>query len=169
MGPLQIAVLFVLLGLCLFLFGNHQRANLPRGRIIYIDSKHLKFTPDNLYDPETGLVGRPDYLIQRWHTSIPVELKSSTAPSQPHAGHILQLAAYCHLVEVESGRRPSHGVIRYRDQSFRIDYTRALRRNLFKTLETIRNMEGTTPDRSHKFAIRCRACGFQPHCDQTLI
>ena len=168
MIPLLIAGLFVLLGLIFFAWGNRQRAGLPRGRIVYIDSRQLTHKPETLYDSKTGLAGRPDYLIRGWRSSIPVELKSSAAPAQPHEGHILQLAAYCHLVETTSGRRPSHGVIRYRDKSFRVNYTYTLRQSLHRNLDGLRNMEYAVPDRSHKLAGRCRACGFRAHCDQIL-
>ena len=168
MDPLRIAGLFVLLGFSIFVMGIRKRPNFPRGRIIYIDSGQLTHKPDTLYDPKTGLAGRPDYLIQGWRSAIPVELKSSPAPTQPHDGHILQLAAYCHLVETTLGRRPPYGVIRYPDESFRVDYSRALRQNLHRMVDRIRTMRHAVPDRSHKLAARCRACGFQAHCDQAL-
>lgn len=168
MDPFLMAGLFLLLGLSLVIMGIRNRSNFPNGRIVYIDSKQLTHKPDTLYDPETGLAGRPDYLIQSWRSFIPVELKSSPAPAQPHDGHVLQLAAYCHLVEATSGRRPSHGVICYQNASFRVDYTPALRHNLQINLERIRIMDQAVPDRSHKFAVRCRACSFRAHCDQAL-
>jgi CRISPR-associated exonuclease Cas4 len=136
--------------------------------MIYIDSKLLKLSPDTLYDPEMDLAGRPDYLIQNQRGTIPVEVKSSAAPPQPYEGHILQLAAYCQLVETMVDRRPPFGVIRYKDRSFRVDYTRALRQALHKSLKTIRHAGDSVPNRSHTFANRCQACGYRTTCDQSL-
>ena len=168
MNPFFVAGLLALLGLLLLVLGSFQRAGLPRGRIVYIDARQLTQASETFYDPGTGLTGRPDYLMQAWRSTIPVELKSSAAPSQPHDGHILQLAAYCYLVEATTGRRPSHGVIRYRDDSFRVEYNRALRQRMLRMLEMMRDLVDATPKRSHQLAIRCRACGFRSHCDQAL-
>lgn len=163
------AGLLILLGLFLLLIGMLQRDRLPYGRIIYLDAKQLNHKPDTLYDPESGLTGRPDYLIRNWRNIIPVEIKSSPAPDQPYPGHILQLAAYCHLAEVSYGRRPSYGVIRYRDQSFRVNYTHRLRRKLWKEIDAIKKLMHSTPKRSHVNVGRCQACGFQTACDQSLV
>jgi CRISPR-associated exonuclease Cas4 len=168
MDAFMVAGLLVFLGLMLFVLGMWQRARLPHGRIIYIDARQLKHAPNTLYDPGLGLAGRPDYIIKGRRSSIPVELKSSAAPSQPYEGHILQLAAYCYLVESTSGHRPSHGVIRYRDASFRVDYNRALRHSLVKILAKMRNIGKTAPRRSHQLHVRCQACGYRTHCDQAL-
>jgi len=168
MNPFFVAGLLALLGLLLLVLGSYQRTGLPHGRIVYIDARGLTQAPETLYDPRTGLTGRPDYLMQTWRSTIPVELKSSAAPTQPYDGHILQLAAYCHLVEVTTGRRPSHGIIRYRDHSFRVDYKRALRQWMLRTLERMRDLADVEPKRSHQLAMRCRACGFRSRCDQVL-
>ncbi len=160
--------MLILLGLFFFLVGLRQRDRFPHGRVIYLDSRQLDHKPDNLYDPESGLTGRPDYLIQSWRKIIPVELKSSPAPDQPHQGHILQLAAYCHLVEVGYGHRPSFGVIQYRDRSFRVAYTRGLRRNLWQRINAMQKLMQSIPNRSHANLSRCRACGYHATCDQSL-
>jgi CRISPR-associated exonuclease Cas4 len=168
MNVYLISALITFIGVGLFVIGIRGRAALPRGRIIFIDSEFLKNSPETLYDPETDLAGRPDYLIRNRHGTIPVEVKSSTAPPQPYNGHILQLAAYCQLVEVTTGRRPAYGIIRYRDHSFRVNYTRVLRQSLHRSLQMIRQWGTSAPNRSHQHANRCVACGFRTSCDQSL-
>jgi CRISPR-associated exonuclease Cas4 len=168
MAPYLLSTIPIAIGLLLLILANRGRAILPRGRVVYVDSKHLSRTSKTLFDPGSGLTGRPDYLIQSQRMTIPVEVKSMIAPQRPHEAHMLQLAAYCHLVEVNVGPRPSHGVIRYRDRSFRVDYTRALRQELSKTLDAIRRSEASTPNRSHNHPARCQACGYQSYCDQSL-
>ena len=168
MNAYLLSTLLALFGTALFVIGMRGRPALPRGRIVYIDSKLLKNSPETLYDLETGLAGRPDYLIKNRHGTIPVEMKSSTAPPQPHEGHVLQLAAYCQLVESTSGHRPPYGFIHYRDHTFRINFTRTLRQALHRSLQEIRQWGTAAPHRSHKQASRCRACGFKTACDQSL-
>jgi CRISPR-associated exonuclease Cas4 len=98
-----------------------------------------------------------------------VEVKSGAAPEQPYEGHILQLAAYCLLVEENEGRRPLHGILKYEDQAFEIDYTDALRARLLRVLEELRNGLGSTGvSRDHDEPARCRACGFRKRCNQKL-
>ena len=67
------------------------------------------------------LTGKPDYVIKHDDGSlIPVEYKSAKAPNQPYESHIMQLAAYCALIESHFGTRPAYGIIRYSDRSFNI-------------------------------------------------
>ena len=77
------------------------------------------------------LSGRPDYLVQQGRDLIPVEVKSGRAPRDgPYSSHILQLAAYCLLVEEAYDRRPPYGLLLYADaadQTYEIDYTSALK------------------------------------------
>ena len=162
------SALLLLLGSGFIFLGFRGRSILPRGRVVYIDSRRLGRTPETLYDPATGLAGRPDYLLRHWSGTIPVELKSSQAPSQPYEGHILQSAAYGHLVEATTGRRPNYGILQYRDQAFRIRYSRRLRHTLLHTLESMRMTWDKAPNRSHDQASRCRGCAYRSHCDQPL-
>jgi CRISPR-associated exonuclease Cas4 len=169
MGSYLLSIFLISVGFLLVILSNRGRANLPRGRVIYIDSKQLSRAPETLYDPNSRLTGRPDYLIQDRRMTIPVEVKSMMAPQRPHEAYVLQLAAYCRLVEATFGPRPSHGIIRYRDRSFRVNYTRALRQNLFNTLDSMRRAEASVPNRSHNHPARCQACGYQSYCDQSLL
>ena len=52
-----------------------------------------------LYASGANLAGKPDYLVRRWRYVLPVEVKSGPAPAEPYRSHVLQLAAYCLLVE----------------------------------------------------------------------
>jgi CRISPR-associated exonuclease Cas4 len=72
------------------------------------------------------------------------------------------------LLASATGNRPSHGVIRYRDRSFRIDNTPRLQRTLIETIQEIQAIGETIPNRSHSNAARCVACSYNAHCDQVL-
>jgi CRISPR-associated exonuclease Cas4 len=98
-----------------------------------------------------------------------VEIKSASAPARPYDSHRLQLAAYCLLVEEAMGERPPYGLIRYRDRTFRVDYTGALREELLRVLEAMRrDLACGEAHRSHSIPARCRACGFRSICEEAL-
>jgi CRISPR-associated exonuclease Cas4 len=48
------------------------------------------------------LAGKPDAVIMRDGECIPVEIKIREPPKSPYESHIMQLAAYCFLLEEDS-------------------------------------------------------------------
>ena len=148
---------------------QRQSTGLPTGRVIYSDTNRWAKVEKPLYDPLAGLTGRPDYLVEENGVMIPVEVKSSRAPSLPYDSHVFQLAAYCLLVERTYGRRPPYGILRYRDRTFSIEYTPALQAELEDLLDEMRLQERHgEADRSHNEPARCARCGFRAVCDQRL-
>jgi CRISPR-associated exonuclease Cas4 len=166
------AIILLLLALAIWLLaGRAQRASgLPRGVVVYTDTGGWDRNEQPLYSAHLGLNGKPDYLVRQGGTVVPVEVKSMAAPpAGPHAGHVFQLAAYCALVAETTGRRPPFGLLRYADQTLRVDYTPALERELHALLREMRAAR-TAADvgRSHAVPARCRACGFAAVCGQAL-
>ncbi len=168
---LALIAILLLLGLAALWLARQRRleSGLPAGRVVYFDTVELRPQESPLYDPRFDLTGRPDYLVERNGTLLPVEVKSGRAPVQPHEGHLLQLAAYCHLVEAVHGVRPPYGVIKYRDRAYAIDYDERLREALLEVLAQMRRMEGRQPSRSHDEHARCGGCGYRQSCDQSLV
>ena len=168
---LSLAILLLLAALFVIWLASRQRraSGLPSGRVIYSDTDRWRKVEKPLYDPVSGLTGKPDYLVEENGTLIPVEVKSSRAPSLPHDSHVYQLAAYCLLVERTHRQRPPYGILRYRDKTFSIEYTPALQRELEDLLDEIRLQEKRgEADRSHQEPARCARCGFRSICDQRL-
>jgi CRISPR-associated exonuclease Cas4 len=97
-----------------------RRAGMPVGRVIYSDTRAWRECPEPLYAPSVNLAGKPDYLVQRWKYVLPIEVKSCSAPAGPYPSHVLQLAAYCLLVEETYGLRPPYRMIRYPDRTFAV-------------------------------------------------
>ncbi len=151
-------------------YRSRRRIGLPIGRIGYADRTGRGRRPaQTLVDRRLGLAGRPDFLLRHRGRTIPVEIKSASAPPAPHASHVMQLAGYCRLVETEYGHRPPHGIIQYRDGAFQVDYTRALEARLIKQLAQVRDsMNAAEQPRSHRHAGRCAACSHRSHCDQAI-
>ncbi len=164
--------IIALLGVFLLWLSTRRRKKigLPAGKVVYSDTGIRRELEKPLYDRALGLTGRPDYLIEQGDFLIPVEVKSSKAPSLPYDSHIYQLAAYCLLVERQMGKRVPYGQLQYADRTFRIDFTPKLADQLLELLAEMRRAErrGGLPPRSHESAARCRACGFREICDQSL-
>jgi CRISPR-associated exonuclease Cas4 len=145
------------------------RTGLPAGRVVYSDTRAWHECPDPLYAPSVNLAGKPDYLVQRWNYVLPVEVKSSPSPAEPYPSHVLQLAAYCLLVQEEYGRRPPHGLIHYADRTFAIPYTPQLEQELRNTIDWMReDMRDGRADRNHDDPARCYSCSYAAYCDQEL-
>jgi len=164
---------FLLFVLALFLIyvsrRQRQQLGLPQGTLLYEDMDSDGRLRKPLFDPVLNLVGRPDYLIREGDHLVPVEVKSGRSPKQPYDSHIFQLAAYCLLVARAYGQRPSHGLIRYPQRSFKVNFTEELETKLLSLLEEIKTKRGSLDvARSHQQAARCRACGYLQICDQSL-
>jgi len=168
---LLLPVLLILLALALFWIAARRRkaAGIPAGRVVYIDMGQGSKVEKPLFDPLSGLVGKPDYLVEQDGLIIPVEVKSIYAPSEPYDSHIYQLAAYCLLVLRVYGKRPPHGLLRYRNRTFAIDFTAEVETSLLDRLAEMRLEEKAgDASRSHESAARCAACGYRQSCDQRL-
>jgi len=162
---LALGLLLLAAGAAAFLAARaaRRRSGLPAGALRYSDTGRGE-PPPALYSGRYGLAGRPDYLVQQGAQLIPVEVKSNRAPATPRQSHVLQLAAYCLLVE-ENYRRPDYGILRYADQAFRIEYTPALRQQVIAAVSEMRLLlaRGEAPDAGPARA-RCRNCGYRDDC-----
>lgn len=170
-SPLYLVAALLLLALIFFVASRilAQRSGIPPGRIIYTDHGQWRKTVKPLYDAELGLTGKPDYLIQKDGWLIPAEVKSSYAPRSPFDSHIMQLAAYCILVDRNYGERPPYGLLRYRNRTFKIPFTPELEQELLGLIRTIRLCKDRDDlPRSHDHQARCARCGYRNTCDQRL-
>lgn len=147
--------------------------DMPDGDVFYRDEYEKSYEKEGnegaLYDEEIGLVGRPDYIFNDEGSLVPVEIKSTKAPKTPYPSHILQVAAYCWLVETVYGERPTHGIIQYNNQSFDVPYTEELEIDLINTINAMReDFYSEDVPRSHNVKTRCRACGVREYCGDRL-
>jgi CRISPR-associated exonuclease Cas4 len=172
LATVGIALLLLLLALGAYVLGREvrQSTGLPSGRVIYTDTSAWQRNEKALFSASHRLTGKPDYLIRDGKSIIPVELKSGAAPRTPREGHILQLAAYCLLVEECMGTRPTYGIIQYADRQFAIDFTEELQREVQLVVQKMRSTLDADggPHRSHADAYRCAGCGVRESCDERL-
>ncbi len=173
MSPALIVLFSILLVAALALFiaaARRQRsAGLPGGRVVYADTGAWIKLEKPLYDALNGLTGKPDYLVKHNGVIIPVEVKSAYAPAAPYDSHVMQLAAYCLLVQRTTGQRPPHGLLHYRNRTFAVDYTPQLEAELLEILAEMRRQEKAgEASISHEDALRCARCGYRKGCEQRL-
>ena len=163
---LPISVICLIAGLLLWWLARAQRrrSGMPGGRVRYSDT--AGDGPPVLFSSRLGLSGRPDYLVERGRHLIPVEVKSGRAPEQPHLSHVLQVIAYCLLVEDAMGRRPPYGIIRYADESFQVKNESTWHREVASVLEEMRwQLKQGDPPAGAEDDRRCRRCGYREVCE----
>lgn len=162
-----------------------RRAGLPAGQLLYSDTGfpvgRVRPIEKNragvrqekpLISRAHGVVGRPDYLVRTDEGIIPVEVKSTKCPATGRAydSHLMQLAAYCLLVEDVIGEGVPYGIIRYSDGEVEISYTPELRDQLIELLDEMREAsEADDVHRSHQDARRCSGCSMREICTESLV
>jgi len=160
---LLLAGLFWIWGLRL-----RRRTGLPWAPVIAQDTGGQALEKP-LFARRLGLTGKPDYLLDMRGATIPVEVKPSRRAARPYESDLMQLAAFCLLVEKTGGVPPPYGLLRYAERTFRLDYTPQVRDNLLELLDEMRAaLEDADCARSHDDPRRCRGCGFFEQCDEAL-
>ena len=165
---------WLLLGLALALIAAALRlrrsTGVPWTRIASSDTGSWRPLREPLIARRFALAGKPDYLMGRGRRLIPVEVKPGRQADAPYPADVMQLAAYCLLVEETTGIRPPHGLLRYAQATFKIRFTDRLRAELLALLDEMRAGDPEVVSRrSHAQRARCEACGFVEQCDQALV
>lgn len=147
------------------LLTEHRRAlGLPEGELVYEDADGLGET---LHSSAYPLTGKPDYIVKLADRRlVPIELKPNVQNvTAPYPNHEVQVAAYCLILEDYSESLPTHGILRYADCEFTIEYTPALKKKVLRILADMeRCTEKQPPPLMKQKAAKCRACAFQPIC-----
>ena len=172
LGWLVAAFVLLMLAIMLWFISKKNLAStgIPAGKIIYSDDGSWIPLEEPLFSEELNIVGRPDYVVSKADgTIIPVEIKSALAPSQPLDGHVMQLAAYCLLVEQNYGIRPPYGILQYRDQAYAVEYSYELEVDLELLLDEMnQDLNEIELNRDHDEWVRCERCFFNRECSQSL-
>ena len=161
-----------------------SRTGLPSGKVIYSDTGFPVGRLGNIATNETGekqerpliskrygLIGRPDYLIRTDKGIVPVEAKSARLPlsGRPYDSHVMQLAAYCLLVEDVLHVDVPYRILRYRDREVQVDYTSELMEELLDIIDEMREARRFDEvHRDHEDARRCANCYMREVCDESL-
>ncbi len=143
---------------------KHRMLGLPEGELVYEDADGQG---EPLSSSAHPLVGKPDYVVKLPDgRPVPIELKPSVHDvTAPHSNHIMQVAAYCLILEDYFEQAPTHGILKYADREFTVEYTPALKKKVIRLLsEMAKCSEKEPPPLAKQKATKCRACAFQPIC-----
>ena len=166
-----------LVGASMFLYGSMRSAEMARATrakyeidsaaLVYVDSDRER--PKLFVSARYGLSGRPDAVLLEGDVHIPVEVKTGRTPRGPLFSHILQIAAYCLLMEEEYGKAPPHGVIRYGDGSHDIEYNDDLKRLVLQKMGEMRAcIAKGEAHRNHNRPGKCIHCSRRSVCPERL-
>jgi CRISPR-associated exonuclease Cas4 len=147
------------------LIEEHERAlDLPEGELVYEDIDGLG---EALVSEQVPLLGKPTYVVKQADGRLtPIEVKNTELKElKPASQHILQIAAYCLILEDYAELPPLYGIVRYSDREFEVEYTPALRKKVIRVLEEMALCNEQQPPPLQKQKVtKCRACIFQPIC-----
>lgn len=140
-----------------------RAADRGPGELVAIDAGR----PWTLRSTRYRLVGRPDSVRRRPDGSlVPVELKRRPSPMRgPFRSHVVQLGAYCLLIEEETGRSPPFGILRYSDRDVVLPWDARWRAEV---LATLRAATGPYDGRADPSPGKCGRCPWSPSCDASL-
>jgi CRISPR-associated exonuclease Cas4 len=141
-----------------------REASNVKGRILYIGEGGETRT---LRSERYALAGRPDYILEVDGELVPVEVKTGRVPRGPLFSHIIQLAAYCLLLEQEG--KVSYGILRYGKVEHVIEFDQNLRVLLLTKLAEMRaTMASGKAHRDHDRPGKCRSCSRRGACPERL-
>jgi CRISPR-associated exonuclease Cas4 len=144
------------------LYGIYQ------GKIEYMDKLDDKSIM--LYSDKYKIRGKPDYIVKNKGSYIPVEIKTGKIPRGPHFSHILQIAAYCLLIDEKYNKRPPFGIISYgQKKDHKIKYDSKLEDLLKEKMTDMRKcIEDNAAHRNHHRVGKCRSCSRNKECSERL-
>lgn len=140
-----------------------------RGRVVASDS--VVSRPSRvLRSARYGIAGKPDYLVQEHGLIAPVELKPSRESDAPWLRDVVQLAAYCLLLEETEPRFAGYGYLRYAHRTFRIDFTERVRNELLRTIAGMRaDLTASDVLPNHRDPRRCARCMLVSVCGRVVV
>ncbi|MEM0492340.1 MAG: CRISPR-associated protein Cas4 [Candidatus Thermoplasmatota archaeon] len=142
-------------------------AHIPTGRVTYTD---LNKPSEPLYSNKYSLAGKPDYIIKKHGHFIPVEVKTGSY-KKPYKSHILQLAAYCQIIEDAYNVFVPYGILIYNDASYKIPFNPTLRFELKNVINEMRQtlLSDNNIELNHHDPNRCYNCSMSKYCKNKLI
>ncbi len=172
----MIGVLLVIISLILFIISKMIKRNvkllkkkykIQKGKILYQD---LNKPAKPFFSKRYRVTGKPDYVVNNHNCFIPIEVKTGTH-DKPQKNHILQLAAYCQLIEENYERFVPYGILVYSDKSqYKIPFDPKIRFEFESTVKEIRqNMKTGMIARNHNDLFKCKKCSMRLNCDFKLI
>lgn len=169
-----IALLWIILANILFYHSLHISEELlvkkmkyvsPGDSIAYVGTvRESSMLESKIY----GIRGRPDYILEKDGNYIPVEKKTGRTPKGPLFSHIVQLIAYCMLVEEAFGE-VEYGILEYDKRKYFIDYDENLKDAVVRLRENLlEDMDKGEAHRNHERKGKCLNCSRRDICPERL-
>jgi len=131
-----------------------------KGEIEYIGMDREKEIVSEKY----GIKGKPDYVLKIDNEYIPVEEKTADLKS-PTFPHVIQITAYCMLIEDRYGIAPSYGILKYKNMEFKIPYEARWKNLVLQLRENmIKDIEKGESHRNHNNIKKCKNCVRKEYC-----
>jgi len=148
---------------------TRRRSGIATGQIVDVGASGQE-GDGIMVSTQYGLRGLPDVVLRVEDELIPVEVKTGRVPRGPLFSHILQLAAYCLLIEERQGRPPPYGVLQYgKHVRHEIDYDDELKWTLVNKLIEMRQIIRTgEAHRNHRRPGKCANCSRREGCAERL-
>jgi CRISPR-associated exonuclease Cas4 len=158
---LAAVVVGVLLAAAALQLLSARRRDRAAGHLVAIDAGR----PLTMRSERHRISGRPDAVRQLDDGRlVPVEQKTRTTPPRgPPRSHLVQVWAYCLLVEETQGVPPPYGLLRYSDGGeFRITWSASARAEL---LALRAEMDRPYDGRASPSPGKCAGCRWVRCCD----
>ena len=140
-----------------------KKYKIQQGRIIYSD---LNKPAKPSFSKRYRISGKPDYIIQKKDSYIPVELKTGIY-NTPQKNHVFQLATYCHLLEENYNVFVPYGILVLNNHvEYKIPFNPKIRFELENTVKKMRYLLKTSKiTRNHDDLYRCKNCSMRGYCN----
>ena len=160
------AILFVYAAKMQFSVREEKESlGIPDGMILYSD---LNVPAAPLFSKRSRLIGKPDYIVRKENYCIPVEVKSGGS-LYPHQSQVLQLAAYCQILEDTSRVFVPKGILVYNHVKYTIPFDPKLRFELESMMKTMRaSLRSGVVQRNHQDFGRCQHCSMKRYCTDAV-
>lgn len=134
------------------------------GEVLYSD---LFDEGKTIFSKKYMLSGKPDYILKREGSFYPVEFKTASC-DKPMKNHVIQLAAYCHLVEQKYNCFVPCGILVYNQRKhYKIEFNPGLRFDLDKTISNMKSIikKGNTVFSPDYKSPKCVNCSMRRYCN----
>ncbi|KAA0003696.1 MAG: CRISPR-associated protein Cas4 [Thermoplasmata archaeon] len=169
-----LALLWIVLANIIFYRSINLSEELLIKKLRYVSSDDniayigIKKESPMLESSRYGIRGKPDYIIEKDGEYIPVEKKTGRTPKGPLFSHIVQLIAYCMLVEETFGK-VEYGILEYDERKYFINYDERLKNTVIKLRENlVKDLKRGEAHRNHNREGKCMNCSRRDICPERL-
>jgi len=169
-----LALLWIVLANIIFYRSINLSEELLIKKLRYVSSDDniayigIKKESPMLESSRYGIRGKPDYIIEKDGEYIPVEKKTGRTPKGPLFSHIMQLIAYCMLVEETFGK-VEYGILEYDERKYFINYDERLKNTVIKLRENlVKDLKRGGAHRNHNREGKCMNCSRRDICPERL-